>query len=195
MTDIREHEEDQIIDQAVGDVEEDPFSWVKPKIEYPVRPWVRYWARQLDSYMLVFPIGILLALAAPIVQNLPGIALWIITFPMVAVIEALLLSTWGYTPGKWLLKVRVRAESGACLTFKEALKRSFSVIYYGMGLGIPIVSLITSVSSFERLKDNGITKWDEAGSFTVTHEKIGIVRIICFLAVSMIFGYLTAIGA
>lgn len=193
MTDIIVQEE-VVIDQAIEDSEEDSFSWVKPKIEYPVRPWVRYWARQLDFYIMELPLGILFVLAVPAIMALPEIVLWSILLPICAVFEALLLSTWGYTPGKWLLKVKVRTESGACLTFREALKRSFSVIYYGMGLGIPIISLITSVSSYERLKDQGVTKWDEAGSLTVTHDKIGIPRIICLLAIYSVLLYVTVIG-
>lgn len=195
MTDNIELEKDELTNQAVEDAEEDPFSWVKPKIEYPVRPWVRYWARQLDLYFIEIPVVFLLVLVAPMVHDLLGIVFWIAILPICAVFEALLLSTLGYTPGKWLLKVKVRTESGACLTFKEALKRSFSVLYYGMGLGIPVICLFTSASSYERLNDNGITKWDEAGNLTVTHEKIGIGRIICFAAVFVAFVYITASGA
>lgn len=194
MTDKIEQEKDELIVQSMEDNEDDPYSWVKPKIEYPVRPWVRYWAKQLDFSLAGIPLGGLAAFLVSVLPAFSGIVFVIIILPICAIVEALLLSTWGYTPGKWLLKVKVRTEAGNRLTFLEALKRSFSVIYHGMGLGIPIISMITSFKSFERLIDNGFTKWDEAGSFTVTHDRIGIVRIICFIAAFATLVYVMAIG-
>src|SRR5262249_44153066 len=74
-----------------------------------VRPWVRYWARWIDSLLIgilvSFPFGFILpeGLQNPFVDSLIfSIALmtWI-------PIEALLLVTIGTTPGKALLKISV----------------------------------------------------------------------------------------
>lgn len=174
--------------------EEDWNSWAEPKIDYPVRPWVRYWARNMDYYLAAFPIGLLLGIVAPFVVGLPDVVLGVLILPICAIFEAVLLSTWGYTPGKWLLKVKVRTEAGERLSFSEALKRSFSVLYHGLGLGIPVVVLITNVRSFEQLKDAGTTKWDQAGGLVVTHDRIGMLRIIGGACVYAAFSYFTFVG-
>lgn len=45
-----------------------------------------------------------------------------------------------------------------------------------MGAGVPILSLITLLTSRSKLKHDAITAWDEEGGFVVTHGKIGVLR-------------------
>src|SRR5215470_14679409 len=74
-----------------------------------VRPWVRYWARTIDGVLIgsvlavpfdfFFPEEAQSRVAVQLTQ-FAALALWI-------PIEALLLTTFGSTPGKALLRVRV----------------------------------------------------------------------------------------
>jgi len=47
---------------------------------------------------------------------------------------------------------------------------------YGLGLGIPIITLFTHIQAYNRLTRRGVTWWDEEGGFQVTHRRIGPVR-------------------
>src|SRR5262247_3675210 len=69
-----------------------------------VRPWIRYWARMFDLTVFSLPVAFGLGVVAPnlfsglVADQLFGISLlfvWVF-------VEALLLSLFGTTPGKWL---------------------------------------------------------------------------------------------
>lgn len=145
------------------------------------RPWVRYWARSIDSALItlivVIPIGAVLPdeldnrLAGQLIQFL-ALTLWI-------PIEAALIATFGCTPGKALLRVRVSNKDGSNLSFGQALSRSFGVWWKGLGTGlIPFVTLTTTIVAHNRLSKNGVTDWDREGRFKVTHRKVGIMRTL-----------------
>jgi uncharacterized RDD family membrane protein YckC len=154
-----------------------------------VRPWVRYWARMFDILLFSFGVGLLGTDFLPQAFSETGsgeTSFWIgletssgigLLFVWVFV-EALLLSTFGTTPGKWLFKVRVILPSGSAISYSTALSRSIKVWWRGLGIGLPIVSLITLIVAHGRLIDNGMTSWDREGGFLVTHETFGVMRIM-----------------
>lgn len=154
-----------------------------------IRPWVRYWARSCDIYLFAIPFGVLLGILYPPIFNMPEFLLGILMIFAWIFLEAWLLSTWGTTPGKWLLKTTVRASTGRKLTYSESLTRSFLVWVKGFGIGIPIVALITLVVAHARLKREGITSWDKEVGSMVTHERIGEFRTVvtAFLLLGFFF--------
>src|SRR4029434_9109333 len=136
-----------------------------------VRPWVRFWARSIDNVIIGIVVAIPFGLVLPdesqnrvvdqLIQYL-ALALWI-------PIEAVLLANFGFTPGKALLRVRVTNKNGSKLNFWQALSRAFGVWWRGLGTGlIPLVTLITNISSYRRLTERGVTYWDREGRFKVT---------------------------
>lgn len=145
-----------------------------------VRPWVRYWARMLDICLLTMPIGFLLGIFAPlfVMQKSNDFLLGFIALFFYIFVEALLLSSFGTTPGKWLFKIQLAHSSGNSISYSQALTRSLKVWWRGLGTGFPLVQLITCVIAYERLKRYGITSWDREGGFVVAHEDIGIARIL-----------------
>jgi uncharacterized RDD family membrane protein YckC len=152
-----------------------------------VRPWVRYFARLIDMALIGIMVGLQIHFALPdemsnnrlvdqFVQFL-ALTLWI-------PIEAALLATFGYTPGKALLRVRVSNKNGSHLSFGQALSRSFGVWLMGLGTGlIPLVTLVTMLVAHSRLATKGVTNWDRAGRFQVTHRKVGIIRTLIAIAI------------
>lgn len=155
------------------------------------RPWVRFWARMFDIYIFGLLVGFLMGIIAPRfimqmrIQIEPVFLFGIITILPVflwAFVEALLLSSFGTTPGKWLLKIKITQLSGGPITYSQALRRSLKVWWRGMGTGYPIAYLITLAVAYGRLTRNGITSWDKEGGFSVTHEKVGAVRVISAVA-------------
>lgn len=158
-----------------------------------VRPWVRYLARIYDIWVCAFLIG-LVAGTAGVLVDIPEFALGL-AIPFVWVfMESLLLSTWGTTPGKWLFKTWVADAMGNRLSFMDALSRSFSVWFMGLGFGLPIVSLITLIASYMKLKDQGLTSWDRDGRFAVIHERIGAPRVVVAILLVVAFSFIAALG-
>jgi uncharacterized RDD family membrane protein YckC len=162
-----------------------------------VRPWVRYWARMFDIYIVAIVGGIVVAVTSPHAFDQPGsdqlfglavIFLWVF-------IESLLLSTMGTTPGKWLFKTRLIAPSGGKPSYSAAISRSVKVWWRGLGIGFPIASLITLITAHGKLTKSGITSWDKEDGFTVLHERIGPVRIIFAVIAFLLFFVLAVIGS
>jgi uncharacterized RDD family membrane protein YckC len=161
------------------------------------RPWVRYWARSIDSVIIgvivAVPFGFVLAeesqnrLFDQLIQFL-ALGLWI-------PIEAILLASFGCTPGKALLRVRVTNKNGSNLNFDQALSRAFGVWWKGLGTGlIPLVTLITLLVAHNRLSKKGVTDWDREGRFMVSHRKLGLVRALITVAIFVSLVVLVVLG-
>lgn len=166
------------------------------------QPWLRFGARVIDYYLntlnLFFIIGFFIGFAAP--QAFEGLNLMLgnffysIIFGMVFMfiwvyIEAQLLCSWGTTPGRWVLGIVLRDSNGQKLSFSDALKRSFSVWLRGMGIGLPLISLVTVLESYNELTKKGITSWDQDGGFVVSHQRIGLFKIILAILLFILVAY------
>jgi len=143
-----------------------------------VRPWVRYWARMIDICLFAGLFGFVCGVACPSVLEVPDVFFNVINLLLLIFVEPLLLSTWGTTPGKALLKVRLRKKNGEKVTYEEGLLRSVKVCWRGLGLGIPIVALFTQITAYNSLNKTGITSWDKDGNTQITHQSISWWRAI-----------------
>jgi|GEM_PF-2815039 len=160
-----------------------------------VRPWVRYWARMFDVYSFSLIGGVILAFTAPqflAKQNEYALGM-LLVFAWVFV-EALLLSSFQTTPGKWLFKTNIALTSGSPISFSQALARSLKVWWRGFGTGFPIAAMITMIIAHGRLTRNGITSWDKDDGFSVTHETIGVPRVLAAVAFFFVFLVIVGIG-
>lgn len=162
-----------------------------------VRPWVRYWARMIDLYLLAVLGGFILAITAPDVvgdkvfdqvYGMIVIFLWIF-------IESILLATVGTTPGKWLLKTKLVPPTGQKASYATAMSRSLKVWWRGWGTGFPIASLFTLLVAYRHLTDNGKTTWDQDDGFSVVHQRIGPLRITVLVTLLVGVVWLTIYGA
>jgi len=164
----------EIIEKNVTYARETDEEGVRP------RPWVRFWARMIDYSLLAFVILLVSsALGFPFISMQP--LFWMVILFIWIFIEALFIASWGTTPGKWLLCVSVRDEFQHKLKFSDALSRSFSVWWLGMGVGLPIVSFITMIVAAVKLSNTGMTSWDRRSSYRIMHGKIGVLR--CIIAI------------
>lgn len=168
-------------------------------------PWRRLFARTVDISTLgllaligvAFGVGILFpskatafakALENQIIAGFILLTLWI---PL----EAILLSTVGNTPAKWLFGISVKTTDGNNLSFGQALQRSFLVALQGMALGIPFVAFFTQIFAYRRLTKTGTTLWDTTTKSVVSHKTWGAGRaIICVVAVFVFLSILKAAG-
>jgi uncharacterized RDD family membrane protein YckC len=152
-----------------------------------VRRWVRFWARIFDVYAFALVVGFSSAFVAPhfFAQfNQIGLSMFMI-FCWIF-IESWLLPTFQTTPGKWLFKTKIALASGVPITYSKAQARSFKVWWRGMGVGFPLITTITLIMASVLITRNGITSWDREEGFIVSHETIGVPRI---LAAAVFFGF------
>lgn len=143
-----------------------------------IRPWVRYIARILDYSFFSLFIGFIFGILYPEIAEINEIVFGLIIIFIWVFLEPIFLSTFATTPGKFILKTKVLDSSKKNLTYNSALKRSFNVWFSGMGIGIPLISLITMVVAYTKLKESGKTSWDEDGGFIVEHKKVGILTTL-----------------
>lgn len=157
-----------------------------------VNPWIRCIARFFD-YSLFFLF--LLATRKLFHGQLPfGQFERLIPFEFFVWIpfEAILLSTWGSTPGKFFLKTKLKAGKKFRLDFMTALRRSFAVWFRGLGMGIIGLNIFCLMIAYNKLKVFRMTSWDQDDHIEVTHYPIGRWRIyvaVFVAAVGILYYY------
>jgi len=92
--------------------------------------------------------------------------------------ESSLLSFFGTTPGKALFRTRLVLGESQSIPYLMALSRSFKVWWRGLAAGFPFINLLTLTHAETDLNTDSITSWDREGGFIVTHEKIGVLRVV-----------------
>jgi len=153
-----------------------------------VYPWRRYWARIFDI-TFIMPIYIfIIALFPPglnytitRMDNFIGGILLLLFY--LIFFEPMMLSSFGTTPGKALLGIKIRDLSGKKISYTTAMRRGFLVWLNGMGMGIPFIALFTMIIAYSKLKKNGITSWDEKCGINVIHDQLSIFRVILFITI------------
>jgi hypothetical protein len=170
------------------------------------RPWHRLAARIFDYAIW----GLLLALLLSQLRALgllpeatahwlahPLIAPILITASFVP-IEALLITSVGTTPGKWLFGVYLQfsisdayARRDTRTQLVRGLSRAIRVWCQGIGCGFPLLAPILIAVAHERLLLHQETDWDFAEDCLVTQGPAGVVNTVtgvCGLA-SMVWLY------
>ncbi len=162
-----------------------------------VRPWVRFFARIIDIWLWSFAIGVLLAIFSPQLNitkendyaiGMVGLFIWVF-------VEPFCLSTFGTTPGKFLLKTRLIYNAPHALTYGQALKRSAKVWWRGLAAGFPLISLGTLIYAYRMLRANGRTTWDAEEGFRVSHGRIGTGRGLLVVALLLVFFAALVVGS
>jgi len=159
-----------------------------------VRPWVRYWARMIDFCLFGILAGVVLSIVYAPALDIPDALFGVLLVFAFVFVEAAMLAAWSTTPGKVLLKVRLRKNDGSRLSYGDALSRAFKVWFRGEGIGIPIVALFTQIHAYNRLTKQGITSWDEDGHFKVSHQTVGAWRTTIAVVVLVGIFFLAAVG-
>ncbi len=126
-------------------------------------PWRRFFARTLDQslYSLLWAALCLLGLRwNP--EGLGGTLLSsYVSLGLMVLIEPILLSTWGSTPGKWIFGLVLRRRGGAKLTWGQAARRTWGVFRRGLGWGIPIYEIVRLVKCCMACSRGEAMEWEE----------------------------------
>ena len=155
----------------------------------PTYLWRRYFARFIIDYSIS---GLLMCLAFvywletghPVPKWMPLNNIYWLFFcaPLWVILEPIILSIFGTTPGKALFRLRLVSDNKK----PNYLGRSVAVWAVGMGFGIPLVFLFTMLNAARRLKENGKTDWDRWTGFSVKAEPLSIIRKIVLIVVSTV---------
>lgn len=181
---------------------------VHPWTDTAPHPWRRYFARSIDMTLFglsaIFVLAGVLALVAadlmdPIVALLDGMAGQYLLAPVLTVglsipLMALSTSLTGGTPGKWLFGVRVTNAEGRRIGVGAALVREAKVAWFGLGMGLPLVSLFLGFQAKEQLEEKRATSWDEAGGFAVTHRRVNAWQIVLMIVGGALFAAIRIYG-
>ena len=140
-----------------------PLPFREP-VRREVHPLRRYAARMLDinifvTFVYVFFFLVLRLRPVPtgIAGSLISAGLWLVWLPL----EALFLSLWRTTPGKWIMGIRLESCEGGKLRFSQALDRAWRVFGRGLGYTIPIWNLWRLYKSYRNHVESADTEWDD----------------------------------
>lgn len=165
-----------LVEQRKGTVNEDTVR---------ANPWLRFFARFFDYSLFVLFLWFLRVLMQghlPLGRYEEFVPFeYFVWIP----IEALLLSTWGTTPGKFLLKTKIRYGAKGKFDYLAALKRSAQVWFRGMGMGIPLICQLCMLVAYHRLKVFRKTSWDHEGHITIIHSPIGKWRLVVAVVIAI----------
>ncbi len=160
------------------------------------RPWNRLWARFIDyTLFLVFFYASLVFVA---LHGLPltffdnalieTLASFVISIALLILYEAAWISTFGTTPGKALFSIKILTNFDYNLSFKQALRRAFSVLASGFAFLVlfPIIPMFAMWESYKAIKNTGVAKWDKAEKHQVIHKPMGSIRLHFGVAIGII---------
>ncbi|MBA7522597.1 hypothetical protein ES705_14717 [subsurface metagenome] len=153
-----------------------------------VYPWRRYWARIFDI-TFIMPIYIFIislfypgfSYAIIRIDSLIGGILLLLFY--LIFFEPMMFSSFGTTPGKSLLGIKIRDLSGKKISYATGMRRGFLIWLNGMGIGIPFIAFFTMIIAYSKLKRNGITSWDEKCEINVIHDRLSVFRVILFITI------------
>ncbi|WP_040206096.1 RDD family protein [Neobacillus jeddahensis] len=150
------------------------------KDTYPSgRPVVRYLARLFDlSLFSLFLITFVSIFSPKFIVDSSKIFIFMLSLIFYISVEAIILSIFGNTLGKFILNVRLCKLNGDRIDFLTALQRSIFVTAAGMGFGVPLINFVCFYFSFFDLKKNGKSTWDQQIGTVVLYGKVSPARIV-----------------
>ena len=141
-----------------------------------IKPGVRFFARYIDYMLFSFLFILLLSYFIPafdfdeVIFGILSLFIWVF-------VETLLLITWGTTPGKWLLNIKIKTNDNKKPSLGLVFKRSIKVWFFGLGIGLPFITLFTLFCAYFELNKNKKTTWDQSEHFSITHNPTPLIKI------------------
>lgn len=166
----------------------------EPDYFVEARAWPRFWGRLFDVLLYVVVLSFLVGYFFPTILLISafngdsGTFLFgIVLLPFTLILDAIIVSLFGNSLGKWLVGVKVFSSLNEPLDFSTALQRNLQVYFKGLALGIPLVSLIVYSSNYSKLNSGEQTAWDKSLDTRVYDVGSNLMRTIAVATV-----YLTA---
>lgn len=106
-----------------------------------------------------------------------GLLDFVVPPALMLLFEPLFLHFFAATPGKWILGLRVIDDGGGKLSFRAALSRTWTALWRGMGLLLPIYDLVRLYKSYRAYEDGETLPWEYDS--TLTAQKSRLLRAVC----------------
>lgn len=129
-------------------------------------PWRRFWARRFDYFLYSTALSLLFR---DFVYGAGISALLIL--PAMLFLEPMLLSLFGTTPGKVIFGIRVTDLDGDRLDYQTALERTWTVMWEGMALNLPLVTLYFQYKSLQIVQLDEPLNWEDESVLTYRDDK------------------------
>lgn len=163
----------------------------------PRIPWRRYFARTLDLSMVSLLIYAVLFLAFRVnINHIPPFLRWLLVFVewgLLIPLEALFLSRFGTTPGKWIMGIHLEDADGRRLSFGRAADRAWTVFIRGDGMNMPLYNLWRNWKSYKDVRDLEVLEWDE--EVTIVAKDYHHWRTALYLAAALVLFGLLALSS
>ena len=129
-------------------------------------PWRRFWARRFDYFLYSATITLLIH----DFMYREGIAALLI-LPAMLFIEPMLLKLFGTTPGKAIFGIRVTNLDGDRLDYQTALERTWTVMWEGIAMNIPLICLYFQYKSLQTVQEEYPLSWEGESELTFRDDK------------------------
>lgn len=145
----------------------------------------RFMARMMDVYLaLLIPLFLFKGMTWYETLPIPyGIQMILI----LAIVEPILLTLFGTTPGKWLMRIRILHKDGRKLTLLESIKRTWIVLTLGIGLGFTFLSDICAYWGWKTVEDGKQVVWDRVTGSIVEVKKEQPWRLVMYAVIAVIY--------
>ncbi len=155
-------------------------------------PWRRYFARGLDLliYDYLFKCFSMVVLGYDSFSGEDEVFYIIMLYVVMVLIEPLLLAKFGTTFGKFIFGIYIRDLDEKLMTYSSAFKRTYTLIVMGLGLGIPVISLMTLIKSYSKYRKNEYLAWEDNSNIYLKDTKV--LRIFAFLVVVCLMIFMIA---
>lgn len=148
-----------------------------------VKPWKRFIAKIIDLFALGYITGYSFA------NSIPGGLAFLNQFELeffsnimltliIILLEAMLVSMFGTTPGKFIFSIQILNENHQKLSIVKSIMRSLSAVVFGYGFGIPIISLLVMFHNYDLIKNKGSTNYDNSCGAIVITKKRNLIQLI-----------------
>jgi len=153
-----------------------------PKIQ---APWRRFFARMLDEalYSVFWSCFLILVLDINLVKRSAAANFVdaLMTLLLTIILEPLQLAFFGTTLGKWILGIRVLHNDDRKLTCSEAFERTAQVLFYGLGLHIPVYNFVRMWKSYKACTERENIAWEYDSRIILKDERS--FRVAVYVAV------------
>lgn len=184
-----------------GSVTQTDYIVPKDWLELPVTPWRRYAARALDisffggiAFLLI---SIIFYSIAPysadrffaIFENPSAVIVDVVlTTVLSCVLTGAIIGVSGLSLGKIIFGVMVTDHAGKKIGITKGIQRDLAVFLRGLGLGIPLISMVTMYVAYSKLNKANSTTWDSENNYKVWHRPSSPIQyLLNTLGIVLIF--------
>ncbi|WP_312652039.1 MerR family transcriptional regulator [Proteiniclasticum sp.] len=152
------------------------FSVKRDRLPQVYRPLRRAIARLIDIQIYSVILDSILIMGFQAVTSrfnfLQNFAVSLLVVLMMILIEPFFLSRFAVTPGKAIFGMRITSTDGEHLSYRDAMRRTFEVVRYGLGFQIPLYNYYRLYVSYKALNEEETLPWDYDIAYTMKRETI-----------------------